>query len=79
MINLLILKLDYVFFCKIFNLKVINPTNGLSYSQEEIFSSLKSIVKNSNEKGPSMGILTAEDRDVWADSYEKLSQSNIIL
>lgn len=60
---------------RIFSLKIIDPNTGLSFCQEEIFNSLKSIVQNSTDKGIGLGILTADDRDIWADTYDKLCKN----
>ena len=66
---------------KIFNLKIINPETGLSFSRSCIYKNLEKLVKSTNNQyGPGLGILTAEeDREIWYDAYSKLIKSKIFL
>lgn len=59
---------------RIFKLQIINPETGLGLSSSEIYSNLKNLVEYAQESGVGLGIMTAEDRELWADVYSKLSQ-----
>lgn len=41
---------------------------------EDIYDNLLAIVENSLEKEIPVGILTSENRDTWAECYQKLEQ-----
>lgn len=63
---------------KIFKLEIIDPKTGLNRTAGEIFQNLKSIVASSNEQDETgLGLFTAENRDVWADVYAKLTKSKL--
>lgn len=64
---------------KAFSLQVLDE-NENALSKEEIFSNLKSLVENTkNYLNHSLGVLTAEHRDNWADVYNKLVKGIYIL
>ncbi|CAF0716256.1 unnamed protein product [Brachionus calyciflorus] len=61
---------------RIFSLKVIDSKTGSVFSTNDIFSNLKKIVELSKDQDKyGLGILTAENRDVWAESYQTLIQN----
>lgn len=60
---------------KIFKLEIIDPKTGESRTPGEIYKSLRKLVNNwKQEEEIGLGILTADNRDVWADCYHKLSK-----
>ena len=61
---------------KIFSLKIIDSRTGIPFSPEDIYFNLKELVASSKENCSGLGILTAENRNVWYECYAKLTQSN---
>ena len=61
---------------QIFSLPIVDKNSGLPLSLQTIHRNLKNMIESTkNEKGIGLGLLTAEDRDIWADSYSILIQS----
>ncbi|XP_072377173.1 carnitine O-acetyltransferase [Diabrotica undecimpunctata] len=54
-----------------FKLDVLN-SNGELPSESELIDQLNIIVENSKTTGPSVGILTSDNRDDWSTAYEEL-------
>jgi len=48
--------------------------NGELIDEAQIFSNLLEIVRNSSYKIEPIGILTTENRNVWASAYLKLQK-----
>lgn len=66
-------------FFKIFKLEVINPKTGIAHNPNNVYMSLKRIVEISNKvEKIGLGILTTENRDTWADVYNKLKNGTWI-
>lgn len=49
---------------------------GEPLSADAIFKQLQQVVKESQEPGPPIGILTSENRDSWACAYKELTADN---
>ncbi|RNA01008.1 carnitine O-acetyltransferase isoform X1 [Brachionus plicatilis] len=63
---------------RFFSLRVIDPKTGLNLDPTEIYLNLKRIVELSNEENElGIGILTSDDRDIWASAYEILCKNKI--
>ncbi|CAN8017603.1 unnamed protein product, partial [Ixodes persulcatus] len=50
-------------------------TQGIPYKEHRIMSQLLRVVHMSQESGDRLGLLTASDRDIWANAYARLGQS----
>lgn len=50
--------------------------NEHALSAEDYYDNLLDIVENSLDKDIPVGILTSENRDVWAESYQLLEEGN---
>lgn len=61
---------------KAFKLEIIDPKTGLNRTPGQIYKNLRAIVASSTQPDEyGLGLFTAENRDVWADVYSKLSQN----
>ncbi|CAN7940535.1 unnamed protein product, partial [Ixodes hexagonus] len=52
-----------------------HDARGVPYGESKILAQLIRVVEMSQEKDVGLGVLTSEDRDVWAKAYDGLSQS----
>lgn len=60
---------------RIYSLQVLDVKTGLELTYEEINANLGHLVRSSSaEASIGLGIMTADNRDVWADVYTKLEQ-----
>lgn len=50
--------------------------NGKKISEAEIYQQIKLIVNNAQQSVESIGILTSNDRDSWAEAYARLAEGN---
>ena len=63
-----------------FKLDIYEPGTRNVLSEGELVHQLKHIVNDSRfEDDLSVGILTCEDRNVWAQGYKRLTRGNTLL
>ncbi|XP_040076254.2 carnitine O-acetyltransferase-like [Ixodes scapularis] len=61
--------------CQMFTINAYNA-QGVPHNESRILTQLLRVVQMSPEKDVGVGILTAEDRDVWAKVYATLGQNS---
>jgi len=56
-------------------LQIIDSETGLGLSPTECYFNLKKLVESAQEAGSGLGIMTAENRDIWYETYSSMCKS----
>jgi hypothetical protein len=58
-------------------LQIIDSETGLGLSPTECYFNLKKLVESAQEAGSGLGIMTAENRDIWYETYSSMCKSKL--